>query len=67
MRQFYTNDAGFALAKRVDRHLHMLGAGFNAGTIATATALYEKGVIGGNGSTVFSAQCYQRQNLPEFG
>lgn len=54
MRQFYTSDAGFALSKRIDRHLHMIGAGFNGGTIATATALYEKGVIGSDGSTNFS-------------
>ena len=54
MRKFYTNDAGYALAKRVDRDLHLLGAGFNGGSIAGATNLYEKAVIGGDGSTLFS-------------
>lgn len=54
MRQFYTNDGGYALAKRVDRDLHLLGAGFNAGSIAGATNLYETAVIGGNGTTAFS-------------
>jgi len=54
MRRFYTDDAGFALAKRIDRHLHMLGASFNGGTIATATALYEAGFIGSTGTTAFS-------------
>lgn len=54
MRKFYTDDAGYALAKRVDKDLHLLGAGFNAGSIAGATNLYEKGVIGGDGSTLFS-------------
>lgn len=54
MRKFYTDDAGYALAKRVDQDLHLLGAGFNAGSIAGATNLYEKGVIGGDGSTNFS-------------
>ena len=54
MRKFYTNDAGYALAKRVDQDLHMLGAGFNAGSIAGATNLYEKAVIGGDGVTTFS-------------
>jgi len=53
MRQFYTSDAGYALAKRIDRHLHLLGAGFNGGTI-TAAAAYEKAVIGGDGTTLFS-------------
>jgi len=54
MRKFYTDDGGYALAKRVDRDLHLLGAGFNAGSIAGATNLYETGVIGGDGSTAFS-------------
>jgi len=54
MRQFYTSDAGYALAKRVDQDLHLLGAGFNGGTIAAATDLYEKAVIGGDGVTNFS-------------
>ena len=54
MRKFYTEDAGYALAKRVDRDLHLLGAGLNGGSIAGATNLYEKAVIGGDGSTLFS-------------
>ena len=54
MRQFYTDDGGYALAKKVDQTLHLLGAGFNGGSIAGATNLYEKGVIGGDGSTNFS-------------
>jgi hypothetical protein len=54
MRNFYTSDAGYALAKQIDRHLHLLGAGFQGGSIAGATNLYEKAVIGGNGSTLFS-------------
>ena len=53
MRQFYTEDAGYALAKRIDRHLQLLGAGFNGGTLTSATA-YEKAVIGGDGTTLFS-------------
>lgn len=53
MRQFYTDDAGFALAKRIDRDLHLLGAGFNGGAVAAATS-YEKAVIGGDGVTNFS-------------
>src|SRR5512139_4089603 len=54
MRQFYTSDAGYALAKRVDQDLHLLGATFNGGSIAGATNLYEAAVIGGDGSTAFS-------------
>jgi hypothetical protein len=54
MRQFYTDDAGYALAKRIDRDLHLLGAGFQAGSISGGTNSYEKAVIGGDGSTNFS-------------
>lgn len=54
MRKFYTNDAGYSLAKRIDQDLHLLGAGLNGGSIAGATNLYETAVIGGDGSTAFS-------------
>ena len=54
MRKFYTEDGGYSLAKRIDRDLHLLGAGFNSGSIAGATNLYETAVIGGDGSTTFS-------------
>jgi len=54
MRKFYTDDAGYALAKRTDRALMLLGATFQGGSIAGATNLYETGVIGGDGSTAFS-------------
>jgi len=53
MRSFYTDDAGYALAKRIDRDLHLLGAGVQGGTI-TAAAAYEQAVIGGDGVTKFS-------------
>lgn len=54
MRKFYTDDAGYALAKRIDRDLMLLGAGFQGGSIAGATNLFEAGVVGGDGSTLFS-------------
>lgn len=54
LRQFHTDDAGYALATRIDRDLHLLGAGLNGGSIAGATNLYETGVIGGDGTTAFS-------------
>lgn len=55
MRKFYTDDGGYALAKQTDQDLHLLGAGFNGGSISGATNLYEAGgVIGGDGSTAFS-------------
>lgn len=54
MRGFYTEDAGYALAKRTDAELHKVMATMNGGSIAGATNLFEKGVIGGDGSTNFS-------------
>lgn len=53
MKRFYTKDAGYALAKRVDGEMHKLGAIAQGGALAAAT-LYEKGVIGGDGATNFS-------------
>ena len=53
MRKFYTEDAGYSLARRVDKDLHLLGALAQGGAAAAATS-YEKGVIGGDGSTNFS-------------
>ena len=55
MRRFYTDDAGYALAKQVDQHLLIQGHYFNGGntTVSTANA-WETGVIGGDGSTAFS-------------
>jgi len=52
-RAFYIDAAGYGLAKQVDQDLHLLGAGFQGGT-TTAAAAYEKGVIGGDGTTNFS-------------
>lgn len=54
MKKFYTKDAGYALARRVDAELFKLMAGMNAGSIAGATNLFETAVIGGDGSTAFS-------------
>lgn len=55
MRKFYTDDAGYALAKQVDQDLHLIGALFNGGTLSgTGSTSYEKAVIGGDGSTLFS-------------
>jgi N4-gp56 family major capsid protein len=53
LRQSYTTDAGYALAKQVDQDLHILTATLASGT-NSAAALYEKGVLGSDGSTNFS-------------
>lgn len=55
MRKFYTDDGGYALAKKVDQQLMLLGHYLNSGNTTPAAAnLFETGVIGGDGSTAFS-------------
>ena len=49
MRRFYTDDAGYALAKQVDTNLAQLAATWGGGTA------YSKAVIGSDGSTAWSA------------
>ncbi len=55
MRQFYTDDAGYALATVVDDALHDEGAKFAAPDAAPTVAgsSYSKAVIGSDGSTVW--------------
>ena len=52
MRQFYTDDAGYALARQVDSTLIALGRGVQGGD---ATAAYTGGFIGSNGTTAYVA------------
>ena len=51
MRQFYTSDAGYALARQVDTDLIQLGRSANGGTAGSAR--YDAGFIGGDGTTTF--------------
>ncbi len=57
MRQFYTDDAGYALAIQVDTDLHSEGAKFAAPDAAPTVAGtdYSKAVIGGDGSTTWDS------------
>lgn len=48
MRQFFTADAGYALAKVVDTDLHSVGATLDGGTA------YSNAVIGGDGTTAYT-------------
>lgn len=52
LRSFYTDDAGYAMAKRVDRELHKVGFLMNGGVI-TAGNLGSRAVSGADGSTLF--------------
>lgn len=52
LRRFYTEDAGYALAKQVDTSLIQLGRGFNGGA---GTAAYAGAFIGGDGTTAYNS------------
>ena len=53
MRQFYTSDAGYALARQVDTDLIQLGRSANGGTAGSAA--YAAAYIGGDGTTAYVA------------
>ena len=59
LRQFYTSDAGYALAKQVDTDLVQLGRAFNGATVGTddyATSnTATKAYIGGDGTTAYNS------------
>ena len=59
MRQFYTADAGSALARQVDTNLVQLGRAFNGATVGTddyATSnTTTKAFIGSNGTTAYNS------------
>lgn len=53
MRQFYTDDAGYALARQIDSDLLQLGRGFNGGN--QANAAYAGAFSGADGTTAYNA------------
>ena len=64
LRQFYTDDAGYALAKQVDTNIIQLGRIAQAGA---NTAAYTKGYIGGDGSTLYVAGSNNASALTDAG
>jgi N4-gp56 family major capsid protein len=64
LRQFYTDDAGYALAKQVDTDLIKLGRIAQSGA---NTAAYTKGYIGGDGSTLYVAANNNASALTDAG
>jgi len=50
LRRFYTDDAGYALATRVDTSIIQLGRGAQGGS---GTAAYNKAYLGGDGTTLY--------------
>ena len=53
LRRFYTEDAGYALAKQVDSSLIQLGRGFNGGNAANSA--YAGAYSGADGTTAYNA------------
>jgi len=51
LRRFYTDDAGYALAKQIDTDLIQLGRGAQGGTAGDAD--YDKAYLAGDGSTLY--------------
>jgi N4-gp56 family major capsid protein len=64
LRQFYTDDAGYALAKQVDTNIIQLGRIAQGGA---NTAAYTKGYIGGDGSTLYVAGSNNESALTDAG
>ena len=72
MRKFYTDDAGFALAKKVDSDLTKLFEVFSktstAGVVGgTGAAMYEKAVIGSNGATLYNGASSNAADIADDG
>ena len=68
LRRFYTDDAGYALATQVDTDIFALSEGFQSGTVGgTGAALYEKAVIGGNGTTLYTGNSTNATDIADAG
>ena len=68
MRKFYTDDAGYALAKQVDTDLFALAEGFQGGTVGgTGASAYENAVIGGDGSTAYTGNSTNASDITDAG
>ena len=68
MRKFYTDDAGFALAKQVDSDLFALVEGFQGGTVGgTAAASYEKAYIGSTGAALYTGNSSNAADITDAG
>jgi len=69
LRSFYTEDAGYALAKRIDTDLVQLGRSFNGATIGTddyATAASStKAYIGSDGTTAYNSSSSNAASLTD--
>jgi len=68
MRKFYTDDAGYALAKQVDTDLVTLWEGFQAGTVGGSTsAAWEKAYIGSTGASFYTGASSNAADITDAG
>jgi len=68
MRKFYTDDAGYALAKQVDTDLFALAEGLQGGTVGgTGAASWEKAVIGSTGATDYTGNSSNAADITDAG
>ena len=68
MRKFYTDDAGFALAKQVDSDLFALAEGFQGGTVGgTAANSFEKAYIGSTGAAFYTGNSSNAADITDAG
>ena len=69
LRQFYTNDAGYALARQVDTDLIQLGRAFNGATVGTddyaTAAATTKAFIGSDGTTAYNSSTSNAAGLTD--
>ena len=75
IRAFYTDDAGYALAKKVDTDLHAEGEGLNGAGLVGAptdentarTSVYATAVIGSDGETAYNNAAPNEAALADLG
>ena len=67
LRKFYTDDAGYALAKQVDTDLIQLGRTVGSGTAYSTAASSTNAFIGSNGTTVYNSSSSNAAALADAG
>ena len=68
MRKFYTDDAGYALAKQVDDDLVTLWEGLQSGTVGGSNAsAWETAYIGSTGTTAYTGNSSNAADITDAG
>ena len=67
LRKFYTDDAGYALAKQVDTDLIQLGRAVGSGTAYSTANASTNAFIGSNGTTVYNSSSSNAAALADAG